>query len=239
MAKCIMVISGKGGTGKTTFSAALGAALAEQGARVICMDLDSGMGNLDLQLGMHEAAVFSVEDVLSGARTAEEAAAPVPGFDGLSILCAPRPGFVPEKEPLAALCRELTEREINVILDLGAGLGPCAEAAREAADLAMVVCLPEPSSLRDATGVAQFLQERPRLPVRLVCNRIPTRPGLLRKREVNVDACMDTVGLPLGAMIREDPKVADAAAGCRPLLGEKRSPAARDVREAARRLSQW
>ena len=236
MARVILIASGKGGTGKTTVAAALACALCDAGRRVLVVDLDAGMGNLDIALGMHDAALFSLAEVLSGAVSAEQAAAPVHGREGLFLLTAPAEGYVPAPEKLAAFCAEMRAKDTDVILDCGAGLGDVISAARFAADLALVVALPEDASLRNAAVCAQFLTQRPALHVRLVCNRVPIKRSILRRTRICIDVCMDTAGLPLAAVIGEDEKARFAAARGSVLYDVSRSPVRDGVKALARRI---
>ncbi len=236
MSRVILIASGKGGTGKTTVAAALACALCDAGRRVLAADLDAGMGNLDIVLGMHDAALFSLAEVLSGAVSAEQAAAPVHGREGLFLLTAPAAGYVPAADRLVAFCAEMHAKDTDVILDCGAGLGDVLSAARSAADLALVVSLPEDASLRNASATAQFLAQRPALTTRLVCNRVPLRRSILRKTRICIDTCMDTAGLPLAAVIPEDEGVRLAAARGHVFYDTSRSPIRKSVKSLAERI---
>ncbi|MBR3691630.1 MAG: P-loop NTPase [Clostridia bacterium] len=204
MSRIILIASGKGGTGKTTLAARLACAMCDAGRRVAAVDLDAGMGNLDIALGMHDAALFSISEVLSGAVSYENAAVPVHGRPNLCLLCAPPAGYVPPAEALAAFIAARRAEDTDIILDCGAGLGDALGAARAVADLGLVVTHAETACLRDAAATALFLSERGSLSLRLVCNRLPVRRPLQRRMAYHVDACMDEVGLPLGAILFED-----------------------------------
>lgn len=236
MARVILIASGKGGTGKTTVAGALACSLCDAGRRVLAVDLDAGMGNLDIALGMHDAALFSIAEVLSGAVAVEQAAAPVHGREGLSLLTAPTAGYVPSPEKLAAFCAEMRTKDTDVILDCGAGLGDILAAAREAADLALVVTLPEDASLRNASSAAQFLAQRPALKIRLVCNRIPVKRRILRRTRICIDTCMDNTGLPLAAVIPEDEGARLATARGNVLYDNPRSSVRESVKALAWRI---
>lgn len=236
MACCILIASGKGGTGKTTLAAALGCALQARGERVLCIDLDAGMGTLELCLCMHDASLFSVAEVLDGRVELSLAAAPVHGREGLRLLCAPPAGYVPDGNALAQLCRSCTQAGEYVILDVGAGLPPALSAARQAAELGLVVSLAEPGSLRDAACTAALLSEKQGISLRLVCNRIPQSVREQKRRGINVDALMDGTGLPLGAVVYEDAGVLRAAARSGLACDVRRSAAIRQVGELAERI---
>ena len=89
MGKVIVITSGKGGTGKTSLTGGLGAALAQCGCRVLCLDADVGLRNLDITLGMADAALMDFTDVIAGRCPLDRAVAPHPGIDGLYLLTAP------------------------------------------------------------------------------------------------------------------------------------------------------
>ena len=236
MSRVIMIASGKGGTGKTTVAASLACALCDAGRRVLAVDLDAGMGNLDIALGMHDAALFSIAEVLSGAVPTAQAAAPVHGWEGLTLLTAPPMEYVPPVDALAAFCASMRAEDTDVILDCGAGLGEVIAAARTVADLALVVALPEDASLRNAAMTAMFLSERPSLKPRLVCNRVPVKRSILRRSRICIDTCMDAAGLPLAAIIPEDACVQLAPSKSCTLYEMRGSKACESVKSLAVRI---
>ncbi len=213
---CIVVTSGKGGTGKTSFTGGVGSCLAALGQKVLCVDMDVGLRNLDINLGLTDKAVMDFTDVLSGRCTLELAATAHPDIQGLYLLTAPMSleGTVTEAA-MAELVRQAKERFDFILMDCPAGLGEGFRLACAAADRGVVVSNTDPSALRDAQRTVVALT--PRLEtLHLVMNRV--QPKLIRKLHTNIDDAMNTAGLPLLGVIPEDAKVTLAAAQGRPLI---------------------
>lgn len=150
--QCIAVASGKGGTGKTSFTAGVGAALALSGRRVLCLDCDIGLRNLDLALGLSDRTLMDFSDVAQNRCSLELAAVEHPKIPGLFLLTAPaRPHGRPVTEiQMADLLREVRRRFDFCLLDAPAGLGRGFQLATCAADRCVVVTTADASSLRDA-----------------------------------------------------------------------------------------
>jgi len=198
----IVITSGKGGTGKTTLTAGLGAALARLGQRVLCIDCDVGLRNLDLSLGMADAALMDFSDVLAGRCSLERAAAVHPKVENLSLLTAPLslPEALAAEGPFQGLLDQARQRYDSVLIDSPAGLGPGFRLAVCGADRALVVTLSDPASLRDAQRVVLQLAKLER--VHLVVNRVQGK--LLRRLGTTIDDAMDAAGLPLLGLVPED-----------------------------------
>ena len=147
--QCVAVVSGKGGTGKTSFTAGVGSALALAGRRVLCLDCDISLRNLDLALGLTDRALMDFTDVAQGRCTLEDAAVEHPKLPGLFLLTAPvriRGRPVSEKQ-MSALLQDIRERYDFCFLDAPAGLGSGFQLAACAADRAVVVTTTDASSL--------------------------------------------------------------------------------------------
>ena len=202
MGEVIVITSGKGGTGKTTLTAGLGAALARLGQRVLCIDCDVGLRNLDLSLGMADAALMDFSDVLAGRCSLERAAAVHPKVENLSLLTAPLslPEALAAEGPFQGLLDQARQRYDSVLIDSPAGLGPGFRLAVCGADRALVVTLSDPASLRDAQRVVLQLAKLER--VHLVVNRVQGK--LLRRLGPTIDDAMDAAGLPLLGLVPED-----------------------------------
>lgn len=236
MAEVVSVISGKGGTGKTSLCAGIAACLAEDGFRVLCIDTDVGLRNLDISLGMSEEPVLPFTAVMRGEYPLCRAAVH-PMFSGLSLLTAPvteAPEAIPEAQFLALL-ESARESFDWILLDAPAGVGAGFWLASAGADQAIVVAASDPASLRDAARSTQLLfQGRSRLTARLVVNRVS--PALYRRMRATIDDVMDGVGLPLLGLVPEDSGVTLAAAHGMPLTLYSKNGAARACRNIARRL---
>ena len=215
MSTAIVVTSGKGGTGKTSVTAGVAVCLAQRGSRVLCVDMDIGLRNLDLALGMSDRALMDFTDVIEGRCPLLRAAVSHPDIPNLSLLTAPLAPPTVEEEALRALVREAGEHFDFIFMDAPAGLGRGFRLASCAAQRALVVSTSDPTALRDAQRTVLALLDR--VPtIHLVMNRVQTK--LLRKMETNIDDAMDTAGLPLLGVIPEDQIVPLLAAKGDPLL---------------------
>lgn len=123
--QCIAVVSGKGGTGKTSFVAGVGAALAMSGRQVLCLDCDIGLRNLDLALGLTDRALMDFTDVAQGICDLDDAVAVHPRIPGLHLLTAPvrLSSQAVTTEQMRALLRQVRSRFDYCLLDAPAGLG--------------------------------------------------------------------------------------------------------------------
>ena len=122
-AQCIMVCSGKGGTGKSTVSVLLGACLARLGRKVLLIELDSGLRSVDIIAGVYGRTVYDIEDVLCGRCEGAKAVVPSPLYPGLSVISAPYEGGAVDAAPLGRLLVAMRPYFDFVILDTAAGMG--------------------------------------------------------------------------------------------------------------------
>ena len=234
MGSVIVITSGKGGTGKTSLTGGIGAALALQGRQVLCIDADVGLRNLDITLGMTDAALMDFSDVMAGRCPLARAVAPHPSVSGLFLLTAPLtlPEDFSGEAGFRALLAEARERYDEILIDSPAGLGAGFRLATCAADRAIVVAVSDPSSLRDAQRVVSQLGRIET--AHLVVNRV--RPRLLRRQGVTIDDAMDTAGLPLLGLVPEDANVILAASSGQPVAQFTQRGAAQAYSNIARRL---
>ena len=174
MGKVILVSSGKGGTGKTMFSVNMGATLAMQGKRVLLMDMDMGLRNLDLYLGMENRVIFNIMDVLSGVCRISKAMIKVNGFDSLYFMAASPKRDDRDLTPLhmRILCEKLTRNFDYVIIDCPAGLSNLADACIAPAQKAVIVTEPEVASLRDADVTERYIIEHDVTDTCVVINKL-------------------------------------------------------------------
>lgn len=219
MGQVIAVISGKGGTGKTSLTAGVAACLAAEGQKVLCIDCDMGLRNLDLSLGLADEATVAFTDVMDGLYTLEDAVTH-PRIPGLDLLTAPvtkLPEDV-DQEAFGRLLEEVRSQYDWCLIDAPAGVGVGFQLATRYADELVVVAVADPASMRDAARAADLieLQDRPDRPMRLVVNRVSRR--MYRKLRATVDDVMDGVGLPLLGIVPDDISVTLAAAASEPLI---------------------
>ena len=237
MGQTIVVVSGKGGTGKTSFTAAVSTALAQQKLRTLCLDCDIGLRNLDIALGLTDRALMDFSDVIQGRCSLEEAVVRHPRVPGLYLLTAPvylRAQDIPQ-DGMRRLLEDIREDFDFCLIDAPAGLGSGFRLATAAADRAIVVSTADSASLRDAQRAVLELSAFPRGSVHLSINRIQKK--VLRQLHRTIDDAMDAAGLPLIGVIPEDPAVPLAANRSLPLLLTEDRYAAQAYRNIAARIS--
>ena len=235
MGTVIVVTSGKGGTGKTSLTGGVASCLAALGQKVLCIDLDIGLRNLDISLGMTDRALMDFTDVVEGRCTLERAAVEHPVIRGLYLLTAPvrpTPNALDEEKMKAMLLQAQAQFDY-ILIDSPAGLGSGFRLAVCGADRAVVVSTNDSSALRDAQRTVVELGRRLDT-IHLVMNRI--QPKLLRRLRTTIDDAMDAAGLPLLGVVPEDSQVILAANTGEPLILFSRKGAALAYLNIAKRL---
>lgn len=233
MGTAIMVTSGKGGTGKTSLTAGVSSCLAALGKRILCIDLDIGLRNLDIALGMDDRAVMDFTDVMDRRCSLLTGAVEQPKIRGLHLLTAPLRLEHPDFDRFRQVVEEAKEMYDFVLLDSPAGLGDGFQLAMCAADRAVVVSATDPAALRDAQrAVSELIHTVDEL--HLVMNRV--EPRVMRHLHTTIDEAMDTAALPLLGVVPEDPKVVLAAGHGVPLVLYARRGAVRAYLNIAKRL---
>ena len=233
MGSVIVVTSGKGGTGKTSITGGVSSCLARLGKSVLCIDMDIGLRNLDISLGLSDRALMDFSDVVLGRCSLEKAAVSHPDLPGLSLLTAPM-SFTPQltQWQVQELLDEARKRDDYIMIDSPAGLGQGFQLATCGADRALVVSTNDASSLRDAQRTVAELDRLDQ--IHLVMNRI--QPKLLRQLRTTIDDAMDAAGLPLIGVVPEDPRVILSANQGRPLILGGRQGAANACLNIAKRI---
>ena len=236
MGELFAVLSGKGGTGKTSVCAGIATALAAEGKRVLCVDCDIGLRNLDISLGMSDSGALSFLDVSEGSYSLEQAAVH-PLYPSLSFLTAPM-NRAPEQIDAIAFGDMLQLARCRfdyIFLDAPAGVDAGFRLVSQVADRCLVVTGAGPAAVRDAARVSDILELMGKSNVRLIVNRVDR--DMLSTVRVTIDDVMDTAGLPLLGIVMEDPQVTLAAAFGKPLLQHaRRCSAAKSFRRIAKRV---
>lgn len=237
--QCIAVVSGKGGTGKTSFVSGVGAALAKNGYRVLLLDCDIGLRNLDLALGLSDRTLMDFSDVAQGRCSLRSSVVEHPDLPGLFLLTAPvrSRGRPVTGQQMRELLQAIRQEFDYCLLDAPAGLESGFQLATCGADRAVVVTTADASSLRDAQHTVMELNRFPRGSLHLVVNRV--RRKLLRSMHATIDDAIDQAGLPLLGVVPEDDALTLALNRGVPLLLADRgtSAAAAAYRNIARRLA--
>lgn len=232
MGEVIAMLSGKGGTGKTSVCSALACALAQQGEKVLCIDCSVGFPDLDICLGIHELAALSFLDICRGGYDLEQATQH-PLYNNLYFLTAPVESSADQVEPEAfrEMLQKAKEQFAFVFLD-GADHLFCL--AAQHADRILVVTGFDPASSRSAAHVGEMLERMGKENVRIVINGISMKA--MSQLKLTVDDVMDQVGLPLMGIVPEDPNVFMATASHKPLLAYTQKDAAAACKRIALRL---
>ena len=235
MGEMIAVLSGKGGTGKTSVCAGVATALAEAGKQVLCIDCDVGLRNLDISLGMAQSGALSFLDVSEGGYDLDLAAVH-PAYPCLRFLTAPV-NCTSEKVDTAAFAKMLHDcrgQYDYVFLDAPAGIEAGFRLAAKYADRILLVTGADPAAVRDASRAGELLELMGKTDVRLIVNRISKK--MASAMALTVDDVMDRAGLPLLGIVPEDKNVTLAAAYAKPLLKYTRRGAAAACRRIAKRI---
>ena len=245
MAKVMVVTSGKGGVGKTTSTAALGAALAQGGQNVVVVDFDVGLRNLDLVMGAERRVVYDLINVVQGDAKLAQALIRDKRLDTLSILPASqtRDKDALTEEGVARVMAELEEKFDWVICDSPAGIERGATLAMRHAEIAVVVTNPEVSSARDSDRIIGLLDSKTikaekgeRVDKHLLLTRYdPARAQ--RGEMLTVEDVLEILSIPLLGIIPESEEVLKASNMGSPVtLSNAASAPARAYHDAARRL---
>jgi septum site-determining protein MinD len=245
MAKVVVVTSGKGGVGKTTSTAALGAALAQSGEKVVVVDFDVGLRNLDLIMGAERRVVFDMINVIQGEAKLTQALIRDKRLDNLSLLPASqtRDKDALTSEGVAKVIAELREKFDWILCDSPAGIERGASLAMHHADIAIVGTNPEVSSVRDSDRIIGMLDsktERAERGERIEKHLLLTRYDPVRAARgdmLKVEDVLDILSIPLLGIIPESQEVLRASnVGSPVTLSAPISAPAKAYSDAVRRL---
>lgn len=208
MGKVILVSSGKGGTGKTMFTVNLGTILAQRGKRVMLMDLDMGLRNMDIYLGMENKVVYNIMDVVSGICRIKKAMIKVDGLDSLYFMAASPTRDDRDITPLhmQVLCNKLKKYFDYIIIDCPAGIGDMLDVGMAAADQVVIVTEPEAASLRDADITERYLMKHKIMNTCFVINKVKVE--LMRSGFVpNLSTILNMFKGPVMGIIQDDDNI--------------------------------
>jgi septum site-determining protein MinD len=245
MSKVLVVTSGKGGVGKTTSSAALGAALAQAGKNVVVVDFDVGLRNLDLIMGAERRVVFDLVNVVQGDAKLAQALIRDKRVETLSLLPASqtRDKDALTPEGVERVINELREKFDWIVCDSPAGIERGATLAMRHADMAVVVTNPEVSSVRDSDRIIGLLDSKTAraeagetIEKHLLLTRYDATRAA-RGEMLKVEDVLEILAIPLLGIIPDSEDVLKASnVGCPVTLHNPLSGPARAYAEAARRL---
>lgn len=235
--KVVTITSGKGGVGKTTAAANVGAALASNGHKVVCVDADIGLRNLDVVLGLENRIVYDLVDVVEGRCRLRQAMIRDKRLPELYLIPAAQTRDKSAVSPsdMVRLCEELRQEHDWVIVDSPAGIERGFRNAIAPADIVLVVTNPEVSAVRDADRIIGLIEAEEKGPARLIINRI--KPGMVRRGEMlSPEDVLELLAVELIGMVPEDDVVLSSTNRGLPVVLDGKSKAGVAFRNIAQRL---
>ena len=205
MGEVIVITSGKGGVGKTTTSANLGAGLASAGSRVCLIDADIGLRNLDVVMGLENRIVYDLVDVTSGNCSFRKALIKDKRFDKLFLMPAAQTKDKTAVNPaqMEVLCNEIKDDFDYVLIDCPAGIEQGFRNAIAGADQAIVVTTPEVSAVRDADRIIGLLEKEDLREPKLIVNRM--RHQMVKHGDMmSIDDIIEILAIDLLGVVPED-----------------------------------
>lgn len=220
MSEVIVVTSGKGGVGKTTTSANIGTGLAALGAKVVLIDTDIGLRNLDVVMGLENRIVYNLVDVIEGTCRLKQALIRDKRYENLYLLpsAQTKDKTAISPEQMKKLTSELKEEYDYVLLDCPAGIEQGFQNAIAGADRALVVTTPEVSAIRDADRIIGLLEANKIKKIDLIINRI--RMDMVKRGDMmSVDDVTEILSVPLIGAIPDDEQVVIGTNQGEPVIG--------------------
>lgn len=236
-AKVVTISSGKGGVGKTTTSANLAVALAQENQKVVCIDGDIGLRNLDVILGLENRIVYDIVDVVEGRCRIRQAMIRDKRLPELFLIPAAQTRDKSAVSPsdMIRLCEELREEMDWIIIDSPAGIERGFRNALAPADLVLVVTNPEVSSVRDADRIIGLVEAEEKGPAQLILNRV--NPALTKRGDMlSTEDVLELLAIKLIGVIPEDESVIVASNRGQPVTFANHSKAGQAFHNIAKRL---
>jgi len=235
--RVITITSGKGGVGKTTTTANVGAALAARGKSVVLVDADIGLRNLDIVLGLENRIVYDIVDVVEGRCRLRQALIRDKRLANLALIPAAqtRDKEAVSPEQMRELCDELRQQFDFILIDSPAGIERGFRNAIAGADEVLVVTNPEVSAVRAADRIVGLVEAAELPPPRLIVNRID--PELVRRGDMlSVDDVLEILAIPLIGVVPADESIVTATNRGEPVALDPQSRAGQAFRDIAARL---
>lgn len=236
--KVITLTSGKGGVGKTTATANIGAALAELGKEVVCLDADIGLRNLDVILGLENRIVYDLVDVVEGRCRLRQAMIRDKKLQNLHLIPAAQTRDKSAVSPsdMVRLCDELREITDFVVIDSPAGIERGFRNAIAGADEVIVITNPEVSAVRDADRIIGLIEAEEKGSPLLILNRI--KPEMVERGDMlNADDVLELLAIKLLGIVPEDENILIGANRGVPVAMNGKSQAGQAFRNIARRIT--
>jgi septum site-determining protein MinD len=236
-AQVITVTSGKGGVGKTTAVANLANALAMDGKRVVCIDGDIGLRNLDVVMGLENRIVYDIVDVIEGRCKLRQAMIRDKHYPELYLIPAAQTRDKNAVSPsdMVRICKDLKPDADFIIIDSPAGIERGFRNAIAAAERVLVVTNPEVSAVRDADRVVGILEAEEKGNPLLIINRL--NPALVKNNDMlSAEDVLDLLGIQLVGIVPEDESVIIGSNRGAPVVTDPKSRAGQAFRNIAKRL---
>jgi septum site-determining protein MinD len=236
-AEVITVTSGKGGVGKTTAVANLALALAANGKRVVCIDGDIGLRNLDVVMGLENRIVYDLVDVVEGRCKLRQAMIRDKHYTDLYLIPAAQTRDKTAVSPsdMIRLCADLRTEHDFVLIDSAAGIERGFRFAIAPADRVLIVTNPEVSAVRDADRVVGILEAEEKGPPALIINRLNS--AMVKQHDMLSPAdILDLLGVKLIGVVPEDEGVIVGSNRGTPVVMDGKSRAGQAFRNIAKRL---
>ena len=238
MSEVIVITSGKGGVGKTTTTANIGTGLAKLGKKVVMIDTDIGLRNLDVVMGLENRIVYNLVDVVEGNCRLKQALIKDKRYSNLFLLpsAQTRDKTAVNAEQLKEICDTLKEENDFVLVDCPAGIEQGFQNAVAGASEAIVVTTPEMSAIRDADRIIGLLESKEEIKsYKLLLNRV--RPSLIKSNEMmGVDDVVEILSCPLVGIIPEDTGIITSTNKGEPIVNDENALAGKAYRNVAQRI---
>lgn len=238
MSQVIVITSGKGGVGKTTTTANLGTGLAQMGYKVVVVDADIGLRNLDVVMGLENRIVYDIVDVVEGVCRLKQALIKDKRFDGLFLLPAAqtRDKNAINPEQMQRLTESLKEMFDFVLIDCPAGIEQGFKNAIAGADKAIVVTTPEISAVRDADRIIGLLEAAELRDPQLIVNRI--RIEMVKRGDMmNIEDMIDILAIDLLGVVPDDESIVISTNKGEPVVTDQTSLAGEAYRNITKRIT--
>lgn len=235
--RVITITSGKGGVGKTTTTANIGVALALQGKKVVCVDADIGLRNLDVVMGLENRIVYDIVDIVEGRARLRQGMIKDKRMPELYLVPAAqtRDKSAVNPDQMRALCEDLKKEHDFVLIDSPAGIEQGFRNAIAGADEVVIVTTPEVSAVRDADRIIGLVEAAEKGEPRLIINRI--RPSMVKRGDMlSVEDVLEVLAINLIGIVPDDEAIIVTTNRGQPAAMDNHSAAGQAYRNIAARI---